>query len=61
MKKLILGIIIFIILAALSWGITCGLVYLISLCFKFEFSWAVGTGIWLISILVKAVFDGKKE
>lgn len=33
---------------AFSWGITCGLLYLIALCFDVVFSLKVATGIWLV-------------
>lgn len=36
----------------ISWLLTCGIVYLISLCFGFIFSWAVGTGVWIILLLL---------
>lgn len=41
----------------LSWIITCGLVYLVTLCFGWTFKWAIATGIWLIMILAKSVFS----
>ncbi len=61
MKKLIIGIIIFIGLTAISWLITCGVIYLISLCFGFKFSWLIGTGVWLVMILIKSLIPSKKE
>lgn len=41
---------------ALSWAVTCGIVYLITLCFGLPFSWPVATGIWLILILLRNFF-----
>ena len=55
----IVFLMIFIILAALavSWGLTCLVVYWISLLwagtvFAFEWSWAFATGIWLALCLI---------
>ena len=47
--EVILGIILEMFI---SWLLTCGIVYLISLCFGFIFSWAVGTGVWIILLLL---------
>lgn len=52
----ILCIIIIALAYAASCLITCGFVYLITLCFGLEFSWPVGIGIWLIIILLKNMF-----
>ena len=41
---------------ALSWLITCGVLYLIALCFSLSFSWAVATGIWLVMCLCGGIF-----
>lgn len=57
MKKFIITALIFIALCAISWAITLGLVYLICLCFSWEFSWLIATGVWLVMCLLKGVFD----
>ena len=36
----------------LSCAITCGVYYLITLCFGLEFSWKIGAGIWLVLMLI---------
>ena len=41
---------------ALSWGVTVGLVYLICLCFGLEWSWLIGTGVWLVFLILKSIF-----
>lgn len=41
---------------ALSWAITCGLIYLITLCFALEFSWLTATGVWLLLSLISSFF-----
>ena len=59
--------IFFIVLAALaiSWGITCLVVYWISLLwmgsvFAFEWSWQFATGIWLVLCLIGSFLRGAK-
>ena len=51
------AIVIFLVLGAISWLITCGLFYLITLCFSLEFSWLTATGVWLVMILLKSIFN----
>ncbi|MDE7281711.1 MAG: hypothetical protein K2N36_08235 [Ruminiclostridium sp.] len=48
MVKFISGLIAFVIIAGVTWAIVCGFVWLLSLCFRFEFDLLVSTGIWLI-------------
>ena len=45
-----------LIALGLSWAITCGLVYLITLCFGWTFTWAIGSGVWLIGLLLSGIF-----
>ena len=62
MKSDILEMIIAVIVAmAISWGIVVGIIKLITLCFGWEFSLPVATGIWLIMMLAKMVFSGFKK
>ena len=42
---------------AISWLITCGIFYLITLCFSLEFSWLTATGVWLVMMLLKSIFN----
>lgn len=44
------------LIAGVSWISTCGIIYLITLCFGWEFSWLTATGIWLIMCLLCSVF-----
>lgn len=53
----IFAIAVFVAVAGVSWIATCGLVYLITLCFGLEFSWGVATGIWLLMFLLKNIFS----
>ena len=45
-------IITLIIVGAFDWLVTAGLVWLITLCFGWEFSFGMTTGVWLIQLLV---------
>lgn len=45
-------ILIVIALLGFSWVVTCGIIKLITMCFGWEFSWGIGTGIWLIFVLL---------
>lgn len=51
------AILAFIVLAAVSWIATCGIIKLITLCFGWTFSWAWATGIWLVMFLLKSIFS----
>lgn len=37
----------------LSWAITCMFVFLICLCFGVQFTFMIGTGVWLIMCMLK--------
>ena len=41
----------------ISWIVTCGIIKLITMCFGWEFSWAVATGIWLIICILNSIFN----
>ena len=45
------------IVSALSWIVTCGIVALVCLCFGWAFNWAIATGIWLLLLVAKWIFD----
>ena len=51
------AILVFLVVAGLSWIITCGLVKLVTMCFGWTFDWLIATGIWLVMILAKSVFN----
>lgn len=51
------AILIYIFACALSWIVTCGVFKLITLCFGWEYTWGIATGIWLIMYLAKQVFS----
>lgn len=53
------AVIVFAAICAVSWIATCGLIYLVTLCFDWTFSWAVATGIWLMMILARSIVNHK--
>ena len=53
----LISIAILIGLGAISWLITCGIFYLITLCFSLEFSWLTATGVWLVMVLLRGIFS----
>lgn len=53
MGAIIFAILIHILLYAISWICTCGIIKLITMCFGWTFSWLIATGIWLIICLFK--------
>ena len=64
MKKTMKAIIILITTVAtlvISWGICCGLLKLISICFGLNFSIKVATGIWLALAFIKLLRSTNKK
>ena len=51
------AILLYLAICAVSWGVTCGIIKLVTLCFGCTFTWKMATGIWLIIFLVRAVFS----
>lgn len=51
------AILLYILVCTVSWIITCGLFKLVTLCFGWEYTWGIATGIWLIMFLFKQVFN----
>lgn len=54
---ILLTILIFALACAGSWIITCGVIKLITLCFGWEFSWGIATGVWLLMCLARTVLN----
>ncbi|WP_407450028.1 hypothetical protein [Fibrobacter sp.] len=53
---MLVPIAILILVYALSWAVTCGLYYLITLCFGLTFNWLIATGVWLVLVILKNIF-----
>lgn len=54
---IVLTILLAILGYAISWAISTGLMYLICLCFSWDFNLLIATGIWLVGVLVKGLFS----
>ena len=53
------GCLAIMIIYALSWLFTVGIIKAITICFGLSFSLLVATGIWLLIILLRSIFGGK--
>ena len=52
-----LTILIVAICSGISWIALCGIIKLITMCFGWEFSWSISTGIWLILLILQSIFN----
>lgn len=52
---------VFVALICLSIAIIGGLIYVMSICFGFEFSWKLAIGIWCVIVLLKSIFGKDKN
>lgn len=52
--------IIVALIYALSWIVTCGIIWLVTLCFGWTFNWAIATGIWILILLARWIFNRGK-
>jgi hypothetical protein len=66
-KKLVSGgmsIVFALLLIALilgaSWGAMVGIVYLLSLCFGFQFNLLIATGVWLIVLVLRYIISAAR-
>lgn len=50
-------ILILALVYGFSWIITCGIIKLITMCFGLTFKWSIATGIWLVMILARTIFN----
>ena len=56
MTTCLIAFIVAMLFLGLSWIATCGLIFLMFLCFGWEFSWLLATAVWLGMMLVGWVF-----
>lgn len=55
-------VLLFLVVAfAFSWGVTCGIIKLITMCFGWKFKWSIATGIWLVICLARTVFKNNSS
>ena len=59
MKYVVIGLTTLILLA-LGWATTAGLIWLICLCFKWSFDLLIATGVWLALLLLRGCFHKSK-
>lgn len=59
MKYLIIALVTLLLLAV-SWATTAGIIWLICLCFKWSFDLIIATGVWLILFLLSGCFKSSK-
>lgn len=61
MIKNLAYVIAFVVAVVASFFFTAGILWLISMCFNFTFSWKLALGIWLLMILLRSIFtNGSK-
>lgn len=53
----ILYLVMLLFMLFVSWGVTVGIIYLITLCFNLHFNLVTATGIWLLMFLIKSLFS----
>ena len=58
--SIIIGVLIFVAILAISWGFTIGIIALICLCFGWQFNLLIATGIWLVIILLRGIISAAK-
>ena len=56
MGALVLVLLAFVTVMALSYGITAGLLWLVCLCLGWPWSWQMALGIWLVLVVLKTAF-----
>ncbi len=61
MKEFISALAVILLLLAVDWGITVGLLWLIAFYFKNSFSLAYATLIWLVSLLIYQIYCGLRH
>lgn len=61
MNKILIFLGIFTLVTIISLLFTCGIIWLICLCFGLTFSWKIAIGIWLIMCLLGAVFKNNSR
>ena len=55
------GLLVVMLIYALSWITTCGMFKLITMCFSWDYTWRTATGVWLVLILVNSWLKTQKD
>ena len=56
-----LNILAIVVALALSWICTCGMFKLITLCFDWNYTWKIATGVWLSLTLLSSFVKFEKK
>lgn len=54
-------LILYAVIAAISFAVTAGLTFLICACFSLAWSWKIAIGVWLALGLLGGIFGGRKK
>ena len=60
MKEICILVFVFLAIMAVSFGVFAGLVKLLSLCFHFQFSWTLTSGLFILWLIAKSIFSRGK-
>lgn len=57
---ILLAIFLLLLQAVISWGVINLIVWILSLCFGFTFTFWIGTGVWLVCLILRWIFSAAK-
>lgn len=58
--SIVFALMIIALILGVSWGMMVGVVYLLSLCFGFQFNLLIATGVWLIVIVLRYIISAAR-
>jgi hypothetical protein len=61
LMELLLLLLLLIVLEALSFGLAALIVWILSLCFGFVFSWKLALGLWILFLVVQSIFKPRNN
>lgn len=61
MKETLAIWLIILSIILVSWGVTCFIIWLATLCFGLSYSLKIATGIWLVMLLIGGLFKGNAK
>lgn len=60
MTDILIPILLIVAIFAVSFLVTSGL-WILSLCFGFDFSWKLAVGLWIVFLIEQSIFSGGKS
>lgn len=54
--KIFVILLVVAIVEAISFAISAGLIWVLSLCFGFTFTWKLALGLWIVFLIVQGIF-----